>query len=79
MNVTVLPWQTFVDEDAMVTVGITLFVTVMVIPVLVAFVDAKQVGNVPPAVCLATKTSLFETEDVNVEPFPTWVPFFNQV
>ena len=57
VKVTVVPEQTLVALELMLTLGIRLFVTVNVMPVEVAEVLEIQVGNVPPEVCLAVITS----------------------
>ena len=53
VKVTVVPEQTFVAEDVMLTLGVKVPLTFIVIPVEVADAPDKQVGNVPPAVWIA--------------------------
>ena len=57
VKVTVVPEQTLVALELMLTLGIRLFVTVNVMSVEVAEVLEIQVGNVPPAVWIALITS----------------------
>ncbi len=57
VKVTVVPEQTLIAEDVMLTLGVRLVVTVNEMPVEVAEELEIQVGNVPPAVCLAVITS----------------------
>ena len=59
VKVTVVPEHTLIAEEAMLTLGVNVPLTIIVIPVEVAEVPDKQVGNVPPAVCLAVITSPF--------------------
>ena len=57
VKVTVVPEHTLVALELMLTLGVRLVVTVNEMPVEVAEVLEIQVGNVPPAVCLAVITS----------------------
>ena len=56
---TVVPEQTLVDEDAMLTLGVNVPLTFIVMPEEVAEVLEIQVGNVPPAAWIALITSPF--------------------
>ena len=57
VKVTIVPEHTLVKEDEILTLGVKLPLTFIVIPLEVDEVPDKQVGNVPPAVCLAVITS----------------------
>ncbi len=59
VKVTVVPEHTFVAEDVMLTLGVNVPLTFIVMPAEVAEVLEIHVGNVPPAVCLAVITSPF--------------------
>ena len=75
MKVTDVPAQTVVKEDAMETDAVRLELTVKVMPVEVAVVFVKQVGNVPPAVSTAVTVCPLDGVNVNVVPVPWAVPF----
>ena len=57
VKITVVPEHTLVAEDVILTLGVNVPLTFIVIPVEVADVLDRQVGSVPPAVCLAIITS----------------------
>ena len=59
VKVTVVPEHTLVAEDVMLTLGVNVPLTFIVMPAEVAKVLDIQVGNVPPAVCLAMIISPF--------------------
>ncbi len=79
MKVTDVPAQTVVKEDAMETDAVRLELTVKVIPVEVAVVFVKQVGNVPPTVSTAVTVCPLDGMKVKVVPVPWVVPFTFQV
>ena len=79
MKVTDVPAQTVVADDTMVTDAVRLELTVKVIPVEVAVVFVKQVGNVPPAVNTAETVWPLVGVKVKVVPVPWVVPFTFQV
>ena len=56
---TVVPEQTLVALELILTLGANVPLTFIVMPVEVAEVLDIHVGNVPPAVCLAVITSPF--------------------
>ena len=59
VKLTVAPEHTLVAEEEMLTLRVKLPLTFIVMPVEVAEVPDKQVGNVPPAVWTARITSPF--------------------
>ena len=59
VKVTVVPEHTLVALEVMLTLGVNVPLTFIVMPVDVVEVLEIQVGNVPPAVCLAVITSPF--------------------
>jgi hypothetical protein len=79
VKTTVVPVQTVVAEAAMETDAVRLELTVKVMPVEVAVVLARQVGNVPPAVSTAATVCPLDGVKVKVVPVPWAVPFTFQV
>jgi hypothetical protein len=79
VKTTVVPVQTVVAVAAMETDAVRLELTVKVMPVEVAVVLARQVGNVPPAVSTAATVCPLDGVKVKVVPVPWAVPFTFQV
>ncbi len=75
MKVTDVPAQTVVAEETIETDAVRLELTVKVMPVEVAVVLVKQVGNVPPAVSTAVTVCPLDGMKVNVVPVLWVVPF----
>ncbi len=79
MKVTFIPAQTVVAEDAMETDAVWVGFTVNVVPVEVAVVLVKQVGNVPPAVRTDVTVWPLVGTRLKVFPVPWLAPFTYQV
>ena len=57
VKITVVPEHTLLAEDVMLTLGVNVPLTFIVMPVEVAIVLEIHVGNVPPAVWIALMIS----------------------